>query len=149
MVGEAGPGCLVLTDSNTLAIEVDALSIPRGLEVSVEGAEIGTQILAGQVTLPAGATLVTDPEALVVAVSAPTVEAEPERARKQPKEPNPLPSRTPSPEPPVGDGGAARRRRLFRRSGSTGIDPPARNFVPHWLFSGHTGTRFSVVTRVG
>jgi large subunit ribosomal protein L25 len=70
VTGEAVPGSLVLTDANSISIEVDALAIPDSLEVSVAGAEIGTQILAGQVALPAGATLVTDPEALVVAVNA-------------------------------------------------------------------------------
>jgi len=70
VTGEAAPGSLVLTDANSIAIEVDALEIPDSLEVSVSGAQIGTQILAGQVTLPAGATLAADPESLVVAVNA-------------------------------------------------------------------------------
>ena len=76
VTGEAVPGSLVLTDANSIAIEVDALEIPESLEVSVAGAEIGTQILAGQVALPAGATLATDPEALVVAVNAAPTEAD-------------------------------------------------------------------------
>jgi large subunit ribosomal protein L25 len=43
--------------------------------VSVEGAEAGTQFTAGQITLPAGVTLVDDPELLVVnVVNAPTAE---------------------------------------------------------------------------
>ena len=69
VVGEAGPGTLVLIDANTLSVEVDALSIPETIEVSIEGATAGTQILAGAVPLPNGATLVTDADALVVAVS--------------------------------------------------------------------------------
>ena len=44
------------------------MSIPESLTVDIEGAEAGTQFLAGDVTLPDGAMLVTDPEALVVAV---------------------------------------------------------------------------------
>jgi len=76
VTGEAAPGSLVLTDANSIAIEVDALAIPDSLEVSVAGAEIGTQILAGQVTLPSGATLATDPDALVVAVNAAPTEAD-------------------------------------------------------------------------
>ena len=75
VTGDAAPGTLVLTDANTLSIEAEALSIPESLEVSIEDAEAGTQILAGQVELPGGATLITDPEALVVAVNvAPTAE---------------------------------------------------------------------------
>jgi len=84
ITGEAASGTLVLTDANTLSVEVEAMSIPESLTVDIEGAEAGTQFLAGDVTLPDGATLVTDPEALVVAVqTAPTaeeVEAETEQA---------------------------------------------------------------------
>jgi large subunit ribosomal protein L25 len=75
LVGEAAPGTLVLHELNTLAIEVDALSIPDRLEVSIDRHEAGSQITASQVTLPEGATLVTDPDNTVVAVQvAPTAE---------------------------------------------------------------------------
>jgi large subunit ribosomal protein L25 len=73
--GEATPGALVTQDANTIQIEAEALSIPEQLTVSVEGAEEGTQILAGQVQLPDGVTLVSDPGMLVVnVVTAPTAE---------------------------------------------------------------------------
>ena len=73
--GEAASGTLVLNDLSTLSVEVEAMSIPESLTVDLTDAEAGTQILAGDVTLPAGAVLVTDPEALVVAVqTAPTAE---------------------------------------------------------------------------
>ena len=68
--GEAQPDTVVTTDHNTLQLEVEATHIPESLTVSVEGLEAGTQILAGDVELPKGATLVTDPEALVVNVTA-------------------------------------------------------------------------------
>jgi large subunit ribosomal protein L25 len=75
LVGESAPGTLVTQESNTLEVEADVMSIPDELEVSVEGATVGTQILAGQVTLPDGATLGSDPESLVVnVVAAPTAE---------------------------------------------------------------------------
>jgi large subunit ribosomal protein L25 len=75
LVGEAAPGTLVTQESNTLEVEADVMSIPDELEVSVEGATVGTQILAGEVTLPDGATLGSDPESLVVnVVAAPTAE---------------------------------------------------------------------------
>lgn len=75
VTGEAIPGTLVTQDLTTVQIEVEALHIPDQLEVSIDGATGGTQILAGQVVLPAGATLATDPDALVIAVNvAPTAE---------------------------------------------------------------------------
>ncbi|OKH72415.1 50S ribosomal protein L25 [Mycobacterium sp. SWH-M1] len=73
--GEAAPGTLVTQESNALEIEADVQSIPEQLTVSVEEAEEGTQILAGQVELPSGVTLVSDPELLVVnVITAPTEE---------------------------------------------------------------------------
>ena len=78
--GEAAPETVVTTDHTSLQLEVEATNIPESITVSVEGLTAGTQVLAGQVELPAGATLVTDTEALVVnvtqQVSAEALEAE-------------------------------------------------------------------------
>jgi large subunit ribosomal protein L25 len=75
VTGEAGPGTLVTQEANTVQVEADVSSIPENIEVSVEGAEVGTQITAGQLDLPRGTTLVTDADALVVnVVAAPTAE---------------------------------------------------------------------------
>ena len=52
------------------------LSIPESIEVSVEEAAIGTQFLAGGLTLPEGVELRTDPEALAVNVVAAPTEAD-------------------------------------------------------------------------
>ena len=73
--GEAGPDTLVTQENDTIEIEAEALSIPEQLTVSVEGAQPGTQFTAGQITLPAGINLISDPELLVVnVVNAPTAE---------------------------------------------------------------------------
>jgi large subunit ribosomal protein L25 len=69
LTGEAGPGTLVNQDLVTVQVEVEALHIPDQFEVSIEGAAAGTQIYASDVPLPRGSELVTDPEALVVAVN--------------------------------------------------------------------------------
>ena len=58
--GEAAPETVVTLDHNTLQVEALATNIPENVVVSVEGLEAGTQILAGAVELPEGATLVTD-----------------------------------------------------------------------------------------
>ncbi len=76
VTGEVPPGALILTDANTLSIEAEALHIPQSIEVSLDGLEIGAQVLASQVTLPAGATLVSDPDTLVVAVAVAPTEAD-------------------------------------------------------------------------
>lgn len=73
LTGEAAPGTLVTQDLNELQLEVEALHIPEQIEISIDGAEGGTQIHASEVTLPHGATLQNEPEALVLSVSeAPT-----------------------------------------------------------------------------
>ena len=68
-VGEAGPGTLVTQDLSEIVVEADALKIPEGFEIDLEGAEVCTQFTAGDIKLPAGVTLVTDPEILVVNVA--------------------------------------------------------------------------------
>ncbi len=73
--GEAAPGTLVYTESTVVEIDVDALEIPDQVEVSIEGLEAGSQILAGGVELPEGVTLVSDPDFLLVnVVEAPSEE---------------------------------------------------------------------------
>ena len=75
VTGEAAARALVTLEHSTLSVEAEATHIPETVEVSVEGCEAGTQIHAEQVQLPAGTTLLTDPEALVVNVTAaPTTE---------------------------------------------------------------------------
>ncbi|MBB5774845.1 50S ribosomal protein L25/general stress protein Ctc [Nonomuraea jabiensis] len=58
----------------SIAVEAEATHIPTGVEVDVEGLEVGTAITAAQLTLPKGATLAADPEAVVLQVSAKPVE---------------------------------------------------------------------------
>lgn len=73
IAGEAGPDTLVTQETNAIEIEAEALSIPEQLTVSIEGAEAGTQFTAGQISLPRGVSLISDPELLVVnVVNAPT-----------------------------------------------------------------------------
>lgn len=68
ITGEPGPGTLVHQELDTVEIEAEALHIPEQVEISVEGAGPGTQFVASQVILPSGATLVTDPDQLVVGI---------------------------------------------------------------------------------
>ncbi|MDH6283443.1 large subunit ribosomal protein L25 [Rhodococcus sp. LBL1] len=70
VAGTAAPGALVTEEVTTIKLEVEALHIPESVEVSVEGAVVGTQILAGAVALPKGATLADDAELLLVNVVA-------------------------------------------------------------------------------
>jgi large subunit ribosomal protein L25 len=71
VIGEPAAGLSVAQDANTLLLEVLAIAIPESISVDIEGAEAGTHILASQIELPEGATLISDPDTLVIAISEP------------------------------------------------------------------------------
>ena len=85
--GEAAKETLVVTENATVQIEAEATHIPEFIEVDIEGAEAGTQILASQLALPDGTTLVVDPDTLIINVteqiSAEALEAELEEAEAE------------------------------------------------------------------
>jgi large subunit ribosomal protein L25 len=75
LVGEIAPGGLLAQDANNVTVEAEATHLPTEIEISIEGMQVGTTITAADLTLPAGTTLVTDPETLLIAVgAAPTAE---------------------------------------------------------------------------
>ena len=75
LFGEAAAETLVVTETGTVSIEAEATHIPDAIEVSVEGAEVGTQIHAKDLDLPEGSRLHVDDEALIVnVINAPTAE---------------------------------------------------------------------------
>ncbi|MBF8191737.1 50S ribosomal protein L25/general stress protein Ctc [Nonomuraea sp. K274] len=59
----------------SVAVEAEATNIPTGVEVDVDGLVIGTSVTAAQLPLPEGASLVADPETVVLHVIAKPVEA--------------------------------------------------------------------------
>ena len=73
VVGEAAPGTVLEQEAHTLLVEASALSIPEALQISVEGVEAIAHLTADKVELPAGATLLSDVETLVVSVVLPSV----------------------------------------------------------------------------
>ena len=85
--GEAAKETLVVVGTTTIQLEAEATHIPEYVEVDIEGAEAGTQILASDLTLPKGSTLLLDGETLIVNITeAPTaeeVEAELEEAEAE------------------------------------------------------------------
>jgi large subunit ribosomal protein L25 len=78
--GESYSGTIHVQEESSLSLLVDATKIPEHILVSVEGLEDGAQIHASDVTLPEGAELETDPEALVVNITTPRATAADEAA---------------------------------------------------------------------
>lgn len=75
--GEPAPGTMVIQDADTIRVEADVLSIPEEISVSVEGLEVGSQITAGDVTLPGDVTLADDADLLLINVVYPETSDEP------------------------------------------------------------------------
>jgi large subunit ribosomal protein L25 len=70
-------GAVVLLDVNTLSLQAEATNIPAEIVVDASALEIGGSITAGELELPEGSVLVTDPDTLIVSVSAVSAEPEP------------------------------------------------------------------------
>ncbi|MEJ4097532.1 50S ribosomal protein L25/general stress protein Ctc [Corynebacterium bovis] len=76
--GEAASGALVTQDADVVTVEADVLNIPEEIVVSIEGKEIGDQIVASDLQMPGNCTLVSDPETLIVNIVEPQEEELPE-----------------------------------------------------------------------
>jgi len=76
LTGEATGDTLVDQQTTSVTIEAEATHLPDHLEVSIDGLGAGDRIVASQISLPAGSSLVTDPEHVIVqGLAAPTEEA--------------------------------------------------------------------------
>ncbi|MFE4371207.1 50S ribosomal protein L25/general stress protein Ctc [Streptomyces sp. NPDC056835] len=79
--GELAPGANLLENVlNTLTVEAEATHIPESVTVSVAGLDAGDSIVAKNVPLPSGTTLVTDEDAVVIQVLAAQAEEPAEEA---------------------------------------------------------------------
>lgn len=80
VIGQAAPDTFVVSDATVLEVFAEATHIPDSFDVSIEGLQIGSQIHAKDVVLPAGVELAGDPEQLIVNVSEPPREEPTEAA---------------------------------------------------------------------
>ena len=78
--GKIAPGGLLEHVNDTITIEAEATHIPQSLLISIEGLVVGDSIHAKDVSLPEGATLIAEPELVVIHVltAQQIVEEEPE-----------------------------------------------------------------------
>jgi large subunit ribosomal protein L25 len=103
VTGAPFPGGLLDQQMVQIAVQAEATHLPDGIDVDVEGMEIGTSVHARDLALPEGASLEVDPDALVLHVlAAPTAEqieaeigeAAPEEAAEAPA---PVAAESPAP----------------------------------------------------
>ncbi len=75
VTGEPAPETMVITEHSSVTVEAEATHIPEYIEVSLQGAEAGAQVLAKDLDVPRGSTVQLDDETLIVHVThAPTAE---------------------------------------------------------------------------
>ena len=79
VTGEIAPGETMLNQQLVqIPVEADATNIPQGIDVDVEGLELGQAVHASDLKLPEGVTLQVEPDTLVLHVIAQQVAEEPE-----------------------------------------------------------------------
>jgi large subunit ribosomal protein L25 len=71
-------GGVMTINIHEINVEAKPKALPDFLEIDVSELEIGDSLHAGQIELPAGVTLLDDPEEVIVSVQAPRVEVEEE-----------------------------------------------------------------------
>jgi large subunit ribosomal protein L25 len=76
VTGEVFSGGILDQQLVQISVEAEATHLPDGVDVDVEGAAVGTQVFAKDLTLPEGTALAGDPEALVLHVTAPQSQAQ-------------------------------------------------------------------------
>jgi large subunit ribosomal protein L25 len=81
LVGEAPgvrEGGIADQDLYQVNVEAEVTNVPEAVDADVSGLNIGDVLRVGDLKAPGGAVILDDPEASVVSVVAPAVEAEPE-----------------------------------------------------------------------
>lgn len=80
VTGDVAPDGLLDQQLIQISVDAEATNIPSGIEVNVEGMEVGASVHASDLELPAGVTLHTEQDTLVLhVIAAPTaaqIEAE-------------------------------------------------------------------------
>jgi large subunit ribosomal protein L25 len=75
ITGELAPDGMLDQQLVQISVEAEATHIPTGIEVSIEGMQVGDAVHAGDLTLPEGSTLAVEPDVLVLhVIAAPTAE---------------------------------------------------------------------------
>ena len=87
VIGNIAPDGLLEQQLVQISVEAEATNIPRGIDIDVEGMEIGSMVHAGDLVLPRGVSLQADPEVLVLHVAAQSAAEEPAAETEAPEVP--------------------------------------------------------------
>nr|WP_062338892.1 50S ribosomal protein L25/general stress protein Ctc [Herbidospora sakaeratensis] len=73
--GDVVNGAILDQQLVAVSVEAEATNIPSGVEIDVDGKDVGFTVNAGDLDLPKGTTLAVEPDTLVLhVIAAPTVE---------------------------------------------------------------------------
>jgi large subunit ribosomal protein L25 len=73
VTGDVAPDGLLDQQLVQISVEAEATNIPPGIEVDIEGMEVGASVHAGDLTLAPGVSLAVEPDVLVLhVIAAPT-----------------------------------------------------------------------------
>ncbi|MEO3822399.1 50S ribosomal protein L25/general stress protein Ctc [Actinomadura sp. B10D3] len=75
LVGDVVAGGVVQQEVVQVSVEAEATHIPQAVDLPIDGLEIGTQVLAGDLKMPPGTTLMLDAEALILQIADATASA--------------------------------------------------------------------------
>jgi large subunit ribosomal protein L25 len=76
IVGSLVPGGMLAQEHTSVSVEAEATHLPTQIEISIDGLGFGTQVTAADLQLPAGSSLVTDPDQVLLIVNEAPTEAE-------------------------------------------------------------------------
>jgi large subunit ribosomal protein L25 len=74
--GDVVAGGLLAQEHTAVQLEAEATNLPTEIPVSIDGLNIGSQITAGDLTLPSGSSLITDPAQVLLIMNEAPTEAE-------------------------------------------------------------------------
>lgn len=69
LTGETAPGTTLVQDADVVLVEADVLSIPEEITFSVEGLDVDSKVLAGNLAMPANTSLVADTDTVIASVN--------------------------------------------------------------------------------
>jgi large subunit ribosomal protein L25 len=69
IIGDTPRGGVLNQELNSVSVEAEATNLPTGIDVDISSLEIGSHVTAGDLTLPSGTVLVTDPEQLLIVIT--------------------------------------------------------------------------------